>query len=73
MIARGCDGAGISRNFARNSAELKGAKTGIIEAGYNAALSRRFRVVATALRRRVAASDAPTERGGYGANIELNG
>ena len=73
MIARGCDGAGISRIFARNAAELKGAKTGIIEAGYSAALSRRFRVVATALCRRVAASDAPTERGGYSDNIELNG
>jgi hypothetical protein len=63
----------MSRNLARNTAELKGVKTGIIEAGYNAALSRRFRVVATALCRRVAASDAPTERGGYRANIELNG
>jgi hypothetical protein len=63
----------MSRNLARNTAELKGVKTGIIEAGYNAALSRRFRVVATALCRRVAASDAPTERRGYSANIELNG
>ena len=72
-MARGCDGSGMSRNLARNTAELKGAKTGIIEAGYSAALSRRFRVVATALCRRVAASDAPTERGGYSANIELNG
>jgi hypothetical protein len=63
----------MSRNLARNTAELKGVKTGIIEAGYNAALSRRFRVVATALSRRVAASDAPTERGGYSANLELNG